>query len=194
MLVIGLTGSIAMGKSEAARILADYGLPVFDADAEVHKLYDSLQGADMIRPFVPEAVLDNRVNREIVTKAVVTDRNLLSKLESAVHAEIKKRREKFIVAARAGGARGVVLDIPLLFETSAQKDVDKIIVISTSATKQKERVLARPKMTEERLALILARQMPDQEKRVLADAVIENNGSITELKTKLIDLMQKWGI
>ena len=86
MLVIGLTGSIAMGKSEAARILADYGLPVFDADAEVHKLYDSVQGADMIRPFVPEAVLDNRVNREIVTKAVVTDRNLLSKLESVVHA------------------------------------------------------------------------------------------------------------
>ena len=194
MRIIGLTGSIAMGKSEAARILADYGLPVFDADAEVHKLYDSVQGADMIRPFVPEAVLDNRVYREIVAKAVVADQNLLSKLESVVHAEIKKRRESFIAASLGDGARAVVLDIPLLFETNAQKHVDKTIVISTTAAKQKERALARSKMTEERLALILARQMPDQEKRGLADAVIENNGSITELKTKLIDLMQKWGI
>ena len=194
MLVIGLTGSIAMGKSEAARILADYGLPVFDADAEVHKLYESIEGADMIRPFVPEAVLENRVNREIVTKAVVADQNLLSKMESVVHVEIKKRREKFILAARAEGARAVVLDIPLLFETNAQKDVDKIIVISATATKQKERALARANMTEERLALILARQMPDQEKRVLADAVIENNGSIAELKNRLFDLMKKWGI
>ena len=194
MLVIGLTGSIAMGKSEAARILAAYGLPVFDSDAEVHRLYDSEQGAKLIAPFVLEATRENKVNRELVTKAVLADGPLLSKLEKVVHAEIRKRRKAFIAAASARGAKAVVVDIPLMFETGSQKDVDKTIVISASAATQRARALARPNMTEERLQMILARQMPDSEKRKLADAIIENSGAIEELKTKLIAQMKKWGI
>ncbi len=194
MLVIGLTGSIAMGKSEAARIFAGLGLPVFDADAEVHKLYDSERGAKLITPFVPEATRENKVNREIVTKAVLADQSLLSNLEKVVHAEIRKSREAFIAASAAKGAKAVVVDIPLLFETGSQKDVDKTIVISASDETQKMRALARPNMTEERLKMILARQMPDDQKRSLADVVIENNGSIAELKIKLIEQMKKWGV
>ena len=194
MLIIGLTGSIAMGKSEAARILADYGLPVFDADAEVHKLYDSERGAKLIAPFVPEATRENKVNREIVTKAVLADQSLLSTLEKVVHAEIRKSREAFIVAAAAEGAKAAVVDIPLLFETGSQRDFDKTIVISASATKQKMRALARTNITQERLAMILSRQMPDIQKRSLADVVVENNGTIAELKIKLNELMKKWGV
>ena len=194
MLVIGLTGSIAMGKSEAARILAAYGLPVFDSDAEVHKLYDSEQGAELIKPFVPEATTQNRVNREIVTKAVLADKPLLSKLEKEVHAEIRRRREAFIAEEISKGAKAVILDIPLLFETGSQRDVDKSLVITASAATQKTRALARPNMTEERLKMILERQMPDDQKRSLATAVIENDGTIEELKTKLIAQMHLWGI
>ena len=194
MLVIGLTGSIAMGKSEAARILAAYGLPVFDSDAEVHRLYDSEQGAKLIAPFVPQATRENKVNRELVTKAVLGDGTLLSKLEKVVHAEIRNRRKAFIAVVTARGGKAVVVDIPLLFETDSQKDVDKTIIVSANAATQRARALARPNMTEERLKMILARQMPDSEKRKLADAIIENDGTIEELKAKLIAQMQKWGI
>ena len=194
MLVIGLTGSIAMGKSEAARILAAYGLPVFDSDAEVHRLYDSKQGAKLIAPFVPEATRKNKVDREIVTRAVLADQTLLSKLEKVVHADIHKRRQTFIASAKAQGAKAVVLDIPLLFETGSQKDVDKTIVVSASAATQKARVFARPNMTEERFKMILGRQMPDEEKCKMADAIIENDGTIEEFKAKLMAQMQKWGI
>lgn len=194
MLIIGLTGSIAMGKSEAARILADYGLSVFDSDAEVHKLYDSEEGARLIAPFVPEATRNNKVDREIVAEAVLTDRVLLSNIEKVVHAEIRRRQQAFIKLVKQQKSKAVVLDIPLLFETAPQNDFDKTIVISSDATIQKKRALARPNVTLERLAMILARQMPDREKRMMADVVIENNGSVAELKTKLLDLMQKWGI
>ena len=194
MLVIGLTGSIAMGKSEAARILAAYGLPVFDSDAEVHRLYDSEQGAKLVAPFVPEATRKNKVDREIVTTAVLADQTLLPKLEIVVHAEISRRRQTFITSAKAQGAKAVVLDIPLLFETGSQKDVDKTIVVSAGAATQKARVLARPNMTEERFKMILGRQMPDEEKCKMADAIIENDGTIEEFKAKLMAQMQKWGI
>ena len=158
MRVIGLTGSIAMGKSEAARILAAYGLPVFDSDAEVHKLYDSEQGAKLIAPFVPEATRDNKVNREIVTKAVLADGMLLSKLEKVVHAEIHARRQAFIAAASLNGVKAVVFDIPLLFETGSQKDVDQTIVVSASPATQKARAFARPKMTEEHFKMTIVKR------------------------------------
>ncbi len=194
MLIIGLTGSIAMGKSEAAKILAKYGLPLFDSDAEVHQLYDSERGAALIAPLVPHAIVEKKVNREIITKAVVADKALLNKLELIVHGEIRQRRQNFIAEARQQGAKAVVVDIPLLFETNAQKEFDKTLVISSLASTQKARALARPQMTQERLSMILDRQLPDDEKRRLADVVIENNGSIAELKQKLIEQMKKWGI
>jgi dephospho-CoA kinase len=111
-----------------------------------------------------------------------------------VHAEIRKRRDAFIARSKAIGAKAVVLDIPLLFETGSERDVDKTIVISSQPEIQRTRVLARPGMTEERLALILSKQMPDAEKRARADAVIDNNGSLADLKKSLLDILQTWGI
>ena len=194
MMVIGLTGSIAMGKSEVAKILAEYGLAVFDSDAEVHRLYDSEAGATLIRPFVPEATAHGRVDRKLVTEAVLKDPDLLSRLEKQVHAEIRTRRKAFIARSKTAGAKAVLLDIPLLFETGSEKDMDKTIVVSSQPEIQRARALARPDMTEERLALILARQMPDSEKRVRADVVIENNSTLADLKKSVLDILQTWGI
>ena len=194
MMVIGLTGSIAMGKSEAAKILANHGLAVFDSDAEVHGLYDSEAGATIIRPFVPEATAHGRVDRTLVTEAVLKDPALLSRLEKQVHAEIRQRRDAFIARSKAAGAKAVVLDIPLLFETGSEKDVDKTIVVSSQPEIQSARALARQGMTAARLALILAKQMPDAEKRARANVVIENNASLADLKKSLLDILQTWGI
>jgi dephospho-CoA kinase len=193
-MIIGLTGSIAMGKSEAARYLAGLGLPVFDSDAEVHKLYDSPAGAALIRPFVPEATALDKVDRKLVTAAVMKDPGLLARLEKKVHAEIRARREAFIAQARRAQAKAVVLDIPLLFETGAQSEVNKTIVISSTPELQRARALARPGMTEERLALILSRQMPDAEKRKLADVVIENNGPLVDMQHSLLKSLREWSI
>ncbi len=194
MMVIGLTGSIAMGKSEAARILANYGLPVFDSDAEVHNLYASERGVKLIAPILPEAIAGKKVNREIVMKAVLSDQALLTTLEQIVHTEIRRRRNSFIAKTKQQGAKAVVVDIPLLFETNAQISMDKTVVISSQAPTQKARAMARPHMTEGRLAMIMHRQMPDLQKRALADVVIENDGTVDELKAKLIEQMLKWGI
>jgi len=191
---IGLTGSIAMGKSEAAKILREYGLPVFDADAQVHELYDSPQGADLIRPFNPQAIQSGKVDRQIVSAHVLKDPALLADLEKVVHVEIARRREAFIATAKAQGAKAVVLDIPLLFEVGADKSVDKTIVISSTPQLQRARALARPTMTEERLNLILARQMPDTEKCRRADAVIQNNSTLLEMKKSLLALLKEWGV
>lgn len=193
MLVIGLTGSIAMGKSEAAKILAAKGLLVFDADAEVHKLYDSEEGAAIIRPFVPEAARGGKVDRKIITEHVLKDPALLTRLEKGVHAEIRRRRQGFIDRARASGAKAVVLDIPLLFETGSEKNVDKTIVISSTPELQRARALERG-LTEERLALILARQMPDADKRKRADAVVFNNSTLMEMKKQLLAFLSDWKV
>jgi dephospho-CoA kinase len=191
MLVIGLTGSIAMGKSEVAKILAGHGIPIFDSDAEVHKLYDSSAGADLIRPYVPEATLHHKVDRQIITQYVLKDPDLLSKLETQVHAEIKRRRQAFILAAKQAGHKAVVIDTPLLFETGAEAEMDVVVVVSANRENQRARALARPGMTEERLTLILKRQIPDLEKRVKADEIIENNSTLLELNKSVEKLLIK---
>ena len=193
MLVIGLTGSVAMGKSEAAKILAAEGLLVFDADAEVHKLYDSDEGAAIIRPFIPEAARGGKVDRKIITEYVLKDPALLTRLEKDVHAEIRRRRQIFVDGARASGAKAVVLDIPLLFETGSEKNVNKTIVISSTPQLQRARALARG-LSQERLALILARQMPDADKRKRADAVIFNNSTLVEMKKQLLAVLSDWKV
>ena len=191
MLVIGLTGSIAMGKSEVAKIMAHHNIPIFDSDAEVHKLYDSMAGADLIRPFVPEATRTDKVDRKIITQHVLKDLELLGRLEKQVHAEIKRRRDTFIAAARKAGAKSVVIDTPLLFETGADKDMNVTIVVSTPLELQRSRALSRPGMTEERLEMILSRQIPDQQKRQKADEIIENNSTLPELEKAVEFLLKK---
>ena len=167
---------------------------MFDADAEVHRLYDSKAGADLIAPFVPEAARNDRVDRKLLAEAVLKDPALLSQLEKEVHAEIRHRRRRFLQHASATGTPAVVLDVPLLFETGGDRDVDKTLLISAPPALQRARALARPGMTEERLALILARQMPDEEKRRRADLVIENTGSLADLNNSLLAALESWGI
>jgi dephospho-CoA kinase len=191
MIKIGLTGSIAMGKSEVARILVETGLPLFDSDLEVHKLYDSAEGAALLLPFVPDAIHNGRVDRSLLSKIVIADQTKLNQLETLVHAEIANRREAFAAAAENDGHSLVVFDVPLLFEKSLEKTVDVTVVVSAPEPEQRQRALAREGMTPEKLDMILSRQMPDHEKRKRADYIVENNGTLTDLaeRTRAI-LMQ----
>lgn len=175
MIVLGLTGGIGMGKSTASNSLRRLGVPIFDADAAVHAL--QAKGGRAVRPIAeafPGSVVDGRVDREALRRAVLGDSSALKRLERIVHPLVRDEERRFLAAARRAGRRIVVLDVPLLLETGGQKRVDRVVVVSAPAKVQRQRVLARPGMTEERLAAILARQMPDAQKRRLADHVIHS--------------------
>ncbi len=174
MIVLGLTGSVGMGKSATAKMFADEGVPVFDADAAVHRLYEG-EAAPPIAAAFPAAVSAGRVDRERLSRAVVGNSEAFARLEAIIHPLVRKAREKFLAAAKAEGAEIVVLDIPLLFETGGEHEVDKIVVVSAPQPVQKERVLARAGMTEEKFSAIVAKQMPDSEKRKRADFVIDTS-------------------
>jgi len=168
---LGLTGSIAMGKSTTAQMFAEEGLPVWDADAAVHRLY-AKGGAAVaeIAARFPNAVIDKAVSRDALKGLIAKDPSVLKKLEGIVHPLVAKDRQKFLSETKSGIA---VFDIPLLFETGAEAWLDAVAVVSTDPQVQKERALARDGMTEEQFLIILARQMPDAEKRNRADYVIE---------------------
>jgi dephospho-CoA kinase len=189
MIIIGLTGSIAMGKSEVAKIFRSHGIPVFDADAAVSELYDSEDGTALLAKIVPEATRHRSVDRAALKQALQSDSQLLPKIESLVHAHVRKARDAFIANCRGNGHRMIVLDVPLLFETGADSDVDVSIVVSSPSHLQRARALARPSMTEEHFNFILARQMPDAEKRKRATHVIENNGSLENLRQRTTNLI-----
>ena len=189
MIVIGLTGGIAMGKSEVARIMETQGVPVFDSDSEVHKFYASEEGLRLVGGLVPESVVDGKINRERLSKRVLEDPHLLKQLERDVHAEIRRRRDSFIAAERARGCAMATVDVPLLFETGADRDVDTTIVVSAREDLQHQRAMRRPGMTAEKLSMIIKRQMPDAEKRRRADHVIETNGSLEELKERVLETL-----
>jgi dephospho-CoA kinase len=189
MMVIGLTGSIAMGKSEVAAILREQGLPVFDADKEVHMLYDSVEGVSLIRTVAPEAIRDDRVDRSLLSRIVLEDPHRLTELEKVVHAEIASRRHHFIAQAERKGHESVVVDVPLLFEKAGEKDIGVTIVVSAPEQLQRQRALSRPGMTEAKLDMILARQMPDAEKQKRADFVIHNTGTLDDLRTQTLAVL-----
>lgn len=174
MKVWGLTGSIGMGKSTAARAFRRLGVPVFDADAAVHLL--QAKGGRAVRPIgaaFPGCVRDGAVDREALRRAVLGDAAALKRLEAIVHPLVRAEQRRFLARWRGRGARLVVLDIPLLFETRRDlREFDAILVVSAPASVQRARVLLRGGMTEARLAAIRARQMPDAEKRRRADHVI----------------------
>ncbi|WP_203070814.1 dephospho-CoA kinase [Falsiroseomonas ponticola] len=173
MKVIGLTGSIGMGKSTAARAFRRLRVPVFDADAAVHRL--QARGGAAVRPIeaaFPGTTRDGRVEREALRTRVLGDPAALRVLERIVHPLVRKAERAFLAACRRRGDRIAVLDVPLLFETKGEGRVDQVIVVSAPAATQRARVLARGGMTPERLAAILARQMPDAEKRRRADHVV----------------------
>ncbi|MDP4822789.1 MAG: dephospho-CoA kinase [Aestuariivirgaceae bacterium] len=179
MRVIGLTGSIAMGKTTAARALAQLGLPVFDSDAAVHALYaEGGAAVTAIEKLVPEAIQHASVDRAALSAAIQRRPEILPKIEAAVHPLVRQAQEQFLDKARQAGADLAVLDIPLLFETGRDRQVDVILVVSAPAHLQRERALARPGMTEEKLDRLLARQMPDAEKRAKAHFIVDSSGSL----------------
>jgi dephospho-CoA kinase len=174
MIVLGLTGSVGMGKSATAKMFEREGVPVFDADAAVHQLYQE-EAAPLIEKAFPGTVSDGAVDRKRLSEKVVGDRDALARLESIVHPLVKKARLAFLAHAQKSGAKVALLDIPLLFETAGTDGIDKIVVVSAPLDVQKKRVLAREGMTEEKFEAILARQMPDAEKRKRADYVIDTS-------------------
>ncbi len=174
MIVLGLTGSVGMGKSATAKMFADEGVPVFDADAAVHRLYEG-KAVPLIGAAFPGTVSAGRVDRERLSQAVVGNSEAFARLEAIIHPLVQKAREDFLVAAKAKGAKVAVLDIPLLFETGGERKVDKIVVVSAPQPVQKERVLARAGMTDAKFSTIVAKQMPDSEKRRRADFVIDTS-------------------
>jgi dephospho-CoA kinase len=176
MIVIGLTGSIGMGKTQTARMFAAEGIPVSESDAIVHQLYDRGGAAVMpVSAVFPDVVVNGRIDRTRLAKHLAVHPDDFARLEEIVHPLVRAEQEKFLDDARRRKAHLAVLDIPLLFETGRYRDVDKIVVVSAPANIQRRRVLARPRMTEEKFAAILARQLPDPEKRARADFIVDSD-------------------
>ena len=172
-LLIGLTGSIGMGKSETAKMFARLGIPVNDSDANVHAVYEPGGAAvPEIEKAFPGTVREGRVDRQLLSKALAADPSGFKKLEAIVHPLVAKVQQAFLAKAMADGADMVVLDVPLLFETGGHARMDAVVVVSAPSHIQRARVLERPGMTEDKLDQILSRQMPDEEKRAKAHYVV----------------------
>jgi dephospho-CoA kinase len=172
MIVLGLTGSIGMGKSTTAGMFREEGVPVHDSDEAVHRIYSG-EAAPLIEEAFPGVVVEGVVDRDRLAKAVLGNPDALRKLEGIVHPLVRADADAFIERARSEGEDLVLLDIPLLFETGGEQRVDRIVVVSASPDVQQQRVMARAGMTEEKFAAIRERQVPDEEKRRRADFVID---------------------
>jgi dephospho-CoA kinase len=174
MFVLGLTGSLGMGKSTTARFFAEAGVPVHDADAVVHRLYEGA-ATQAIEAAFPGTVVDGRVDRGKLGARVLADADALKRLEAIVHPLVQEAEERLLAEALARGEKVAVLDIPLLFETGGDSRVDAVVVVSAPQQVQTARVLERPGMTIEKLDAILSKQMPDAEKRRRADFVVDTS-------------------
>lgn len=183
-LVIGLTGSVGMGKSTVAARLKALGIPVCDADAEVHALYEGAAVAPIEQAF-PGTTADGRVDRQRLSKALLADPSGFKRLEAIVHPLVQAAERAFLHRAAAAGATLVVLEIPLLFETGGDARCDVTLVVSAPADVQRARVLARPGMTPEKLAAILSRQMPDAEKRRRADFLVDTGTTLAATEAEV---------
>ncbi len=172
MIVLGLTGSIGMGKSATAKMFAEAGVPVHDSDEAVHRLYSG-KAAPLVEAAFPGTTQGGVVDRVKLAGQVLADPAALKKLEAIVHPLVRADANAFLGLHRAAGAPLAVLDIPLLFETGGRDRVDKVVVVTASPEIQRARVLARPGMSEEKFAAILAKQVPDAEKRRQADFIID---------------------
>jgi dephospho-CoA kinase len=192
MVTVGLTGSIGMGKSTTARMFAEAGAAVWDADAAVHRLYGpSEAGARAVAALAPQAVGPNGVDRPALRAAIAADPSLLTRIEAAVHPLVAADRAAFLDRARREGAAVAVCDIPLLFETGAQDGFDAVVVVSAPAEIQRARVLARPGIEAATLDGILARQTPDAEKRARADIVIDTGAGLEPARAQVAAAMAR---
>jgi dephospho-CoA kinase len=189
MLIIGLTGSIGMGKSTAATRFRQRGIAVSDADREVHKLYEGEAVAAIDQAF-PGVVKDGKVDRQELAKILLADATGYARLEAVVHPLVWAAQREFLRREARRGAAMAVLEIPLLFETNAQKSVDVIVVVRAHASIQRARVLARPGMTPERLAQIESRQLPDEDKCSGADFVVDTSGLIEETEHQIDTIIE----
>ena len=188
MLKIGLTGSIGMGKSTAGKLFAEAGIPLNDSDAVVHDLYAG-EAAPLVDAAFPGTMKDGAVDRHELGRQLALDPGGFKRLEAIVHPLVRKRETEFLKRQRRAGAEMVVLDIPLLFETNAWERVDVVVVVSAGPQIQRERVLAREGMTEEKFEMILSRQTPDGEKRRRADYLIDSSRSIAETKERVLEII-----
>ncbi len=188
MRILGLTGSIGMGKSTTAKLFTEAGVPVYDADAAVHKIYEG-EAAPAIEAAFPGTTVDGKVDRAKLSAKVVHDPAAIKQLEQIVHPMLGASRRKFLEDAERSGAPVVVMDIPLLFETGGEKRVDAVVVVSTDPATQRERILARGTMTNEALDAILARQLSDAEKRKRADFVVDTSHGLDPVRTAIRDIL-----
>ncbi len=188
MRILGLTGSIGMGKSTTAKLFAEAGVPVYDADATVHKIYQG-EAVPAIEAAFPGTTSDGKVDRAKLSAKVVHDRAAIQRLEQIVHPMLRGYHQKFLDDAEQGGAPVVVMDVPLLFETGGEKRVDAVVVVTTAPEVQRERILARGTMTAETLDAILARQTPDAEKRRRADFVVDTSHGLDPVRARIRDIL-----
>lgn len=191
MITIGLTGSIGMGKSTTAEMFAEAGAMVWDADAAVHRLYvKGGAGAVAIATIAPDAIVEGAVDRIALRSAIMADDTLLKRIEAIIHPLVGQDRAVALQKAQADGNDVAVLDIPLIFETGATGAFDAIVVASAPAALQRERVLARPNMTEAAFEAIFAKQVPDAEKRAKADFIVDTGAGIDAARQQVAKIME----
>ena len=190
MRVLGLTGSIGMGQSTTAKLFAEAGVPVYDADATVHRV-NLGEAVPAIETAFPGTTVDGKVDRARLSAKVVHDPAAIKRLEQIVHPMVRASHQKFLDEAERAGAPVAVVDIPLLFETGSDRRVDAVVVVTTSPELQRERILARGTMSSETLDAILAKQMPDQEKRRRADFVVDTSHGLDPVRARIRDILDQ---
>ncbi len=190
MFILGLTGSLGMGKTATAKMFAEEGVPLHDADAVVHRLYES-EAAPLIEAAFPGTTAGGKVDREKLGQKVIGDAAAIKRLESIVHPLVAAARDRFLAEAERSGAAVAVLDIPLLFETGGDTRCDAVVVVSAPLDVQRSRTLERPGMTEQKFAAILAKQLPDVEKRARADFVVDTSKGFDAARAQVRDILAR---
>ncbi len=190
MFILGLTGSLGMGKSTTAKFFAEEGVPVHDADAAVHRLYAG-EAAPLIEAAFPGTTADGKVDRDRLARRVLGDEAAIRKLERIVHPLVRQDGDRFLAQAEREGAQVAVLDIPLLFETGGEKRCDAVVVVSAPPDMQRVRAFERPGMSEEKFRAILANQMPDAEKRARADFVVDSGHGFEHARAQVRDILKQ---
>lgn len=190
MFILGLTGSLGMGKSATAKMFAEEGVPVHDADAAVHQLYES-EATPLIEAAFPGTTAGGKVNRDKLAQRVLGDTAAIKKLEAIVHPLVRNAEERFLTEAERKGATVAVLDIPLLFETGGDKRCDAVVVVSAPPDVQRARAFERPGMTNQKFVALLAKQMSDADKRAMADFAVDTSKGFDTARAQVRDILAR---
>ncbi|HZQ13023.1 MAG TPA: dephospho-CoA kinase [Pseudolabrys sp.] len=188
MIVLGLTGSLGMGKSTTAKFFAEEGVPVHDADAAVHRLYEG-EAVPLIEAAFPGTTAAGKVDRGKLGERVIGDAAAMKKLEAIVHPLVRRAEERFLAEAERRGAKVAVLDIPLLYETGGDSRCDAVVVVSAPAGTQRARMMERPGMTEQKFNALLAKQMPDADKRARADFIVDSGQGYEAARAQVREIL-----